>query len=407
MVGNREMNLVFISGGQYPDGGASSNRHMAYARGLVELNNNVTFILLAKQQSADAEFINDGINFICVSPGNKKGKKNIISKLYSNLGSVSKARKKIELLNSEDAIDAIVLLDTHIWILYPFLKFCRKKNIKVFHERTEYPLVVERKGFLGIIHNRMYSKFILPRFDGIYVISLALKNYFNRITENKIPVSIINMVVDPLRFTSGETPNSENQKYLVYCGSMDLDKDGVDILIRSFGKAINESELDKDINLMLIGDNSNVVLYEKLKRIIEESKCTGKVIFTGLMPRQKVPELLINAHALALSRPDNKQAEFGFPTKLGEYLTTGKPVIITRVGEIGLFLKDGENAFLASAGSVDSFSEKISEVFQNYPEALKIGSKGRELVFNEFNYLNQAKKLSGFIEEIVQNHKVK
>ena len=401
------MNLVFISGGQYPDGGASSNRHMAYARGLVELNNNVTFILLAKQQSADAEFINDEINFICVSPGNKKGKKNIISKLYSNLGSVSKARKKIELLNSEDAIDAIVLLDTHIWILYPFLKFCRKKNIKVFHERTEYPLVVERKGFLGIIHNRMYSKFILPRFDGIYVISLALKNYFNRITENKIPVSIINMVVDPLRFTSGETPNSENQKYLVYCGSMDLDKDGVDILIRSFGKAINESELDKDINLMLIGDNSNVVLYEKLKRIIEESKCTGKVIFTGLMPRQKVPELLINAHALALSRPDNKQAEFGFPTKLGEYLTTGKPVIITRVGEIGLFLKDGENAFLASAGSVDSFSEKISEVFQNYPEALKIGSKGRELVFNEFNYLNQAKKLSGFIEEIVQNHKVK
>jgi len=398
------MNLLFISRGQYPDGGAATNRHMAYAKGLVELNNDVTFILLANQQTSDNEFVNDGINFLCVSSINQKEKSSIVSKLFSTFRSVSKARKKIEHLNSKNKIDAVILLDTYVWILYPFLKFCRKKNIRVFHERTEYPLVVERKGFIGKIHNNIYSKFILPRFDGIYVISLALKKYFNSITGNKIPVSIINMVVDPLRFPVKEMQDRGDQKYLVYCGSMDLEKDGVDILIRSFGKAINETGLDKDINLMLIGDNSNLVLRGKLERIIEESKCTGKVIFTGLMPRHRVPEFLINAHALALSRPDSKQAEYGFPTKLGEYLTTGKPVIITRVGEIELFLKDRENAFLANAGSVDSFSEKIEEVFQNYPEALRIGSKGRELVFNEFNYLNQAKKLEVFFEEIVLNH---
>jgi len=395
------MNLFFITSDQYPNGGASSNRHMAYAKGLVTLDNKVTFILLSDQQKPDNGFVEDGINFVSVSSVGKKINDSIAKKLYSTFRSVVNARKQISNFHSKEKIDAVVLLDTYIWILYPFLKFCRNKNIKVFHERTEYPLVVEIKGIIGKVHNMMYSSFVLPKFDGIFVISLALQKYFLDITKNKVPVEILNMVVDPSRFQAYTSSDLSDRKYIVYSGSMDLEKDGVDILIRSFGMAIHELGLDKDIDLMLIGDTSNEFLKAKLDRIIEEARCSERVIFTGLITRQRIPEFLNNAHALALARPDNKQAEGGFPTKLGEYLSTGKPVIITDVGEIGLFLKDGENAFIAHAGNVASFSEKIVQVFKQYPDALRVGEKGRELVFNEFNYVHQANKLVSFIKGIV------
>ena len=48
-----------------------------------------------------------------------------------------------------------------------------------------------------------------------------------------------------------------------------------------------------------------------------------------------------------MARPDSRQARGGFPTKLGEYLATGKPVCVTKVGEITVYLEDNVSAFLA------------------------------------------------------------
>jgi glycosyltransferase involved in cell wall biosynthesis len=401
MTGERTMNLIFISSDQYPDGGAASNRHLAFAKGLVEHNNKVTFILLSNQYKTNLNQGKDGINFIPPPHFANRFKSRIIGKLISTCIAIRKGKKMIINLHSEGKVDAIILFDTYIWILYPFLNLGKKEKIKVFHERTEYPFIVERKGLLGKLHHRIYVSRILHRFDGIVVISNALKRYFIDITKDKVPVSILNMVVDPSRFDFRDISKKDNSRYIAYCGSMEPEKDGVDILIRAFGNAVSEISKPEDISLMLIGDNSNHILQSKLNQIIEESNCSGKIIFTGLITRQKIPEILINADALALARPQSKQAEGGFPTKLGEYLATGKPVIVTDVGEIGVFLKDGYNAFIARAGNINSFSEKIKQVFENYDAAAEIGLNGKKLVYNEFSYLDQAKKLIEFIEPIV------
>ena len=98
-----------------------------------------------------------------------------------------------------------------------------------------------------------------------------------------------------------------------------------------------------------------------LKRLHIENK----VIITGSVKRNEIPALLCNSDILALARPDNKQAEGGFPTKLGEYLATGNLVVVTNVGEIGLFLEDRKNAFISEPGSPEKFSEKLREALLN------------------------------------------
>ena len=60
------MKLIFVSSGQYPNGGAATNRHLAYAKGLKELGHEVEFLLLTEQQWKEKEFDENGIRFSCV-----------------------------------------------------------------------------------------------------------------------------------------------------------------------------------------------------------------------------------------------------------------------------------------------------------------------------------------------------
>jgi glycosyltransferase involved in cell wall biosynthesis len=65
-------------------------------------------------------------------------------------------------------------------------------------------------------------------------------------------------------------------------------------------------------------------------------------------------------------------------------------VVVTNVGEIELFFKDKQNAYISEPNSAEKFSQKLREaLLNNNPQ--QIGNEGKKLVYNEFNYLIQAK----------------
>jgi glycosyltransferase involved in cell wall biosynthesis len=128
---------------------------------------------------------------------------------------------------------------------------------------------------------------------------------------------------------------------------------------------------------MIIGDseNQNSVI-SKFKEDFTRENLIDNVIFTGLIPYKQIPEKLKSCDVLVLARPSGTQAEAGFPTKLGEYLASKKPVVITKVGDIPAFFTDGFNALLAEPDSPGSVANKISWVKDNPDEAAVIAQNG-------------------------------
>ena len=96
---------------------------------------------------------------------------------------------------------------------------------------------------------------------------------------------------------------------------------------------------------------------------------------------------------LVLARPDNDQAKYGFPTKLGEYLLSGRPVVLTNVGNISDFLLDGQSAYIAQPGNIISISDKMIEVSSNKDLAEQIAKKGKEVALKKFNSSIETAKL--------------
>jgi len=100
-----------------------------------------------------------------------------------------------------------------------------------------------------------------------------------------------------------------------------------------------------------------------------------------------------------LARPNNIQAENAFPTKLGEYLASSTPVVVTAVGEIPNYLKDGKSAFIAKPGDSENFANKIEEALSDYENALQVGINGRRVAETHFNNKIQTVKIIKFIQE--------
>ena len=380
------MKLIFISSGQYPNGGAATNRHLAYSKGLIELGHEVEFILLKKQQWDENEIKFNQVKFTCVS-SKKTNNLSKIKKIQLHFKSINKAVDMLKRINEEKRISVLILLDPSIPILIPLINQGKRLGLKIFHERTEYPFMVADKSILGKIDLNIYLRFIVKKFDGLYVINHALKNYFSTLTKSDI--IIVNMIVDPSRFEHLQNKSDNENPVITYCGTLEGDKDGVPILLKSFAIIANEFPF---VKLQLIGSLNNEMTKQKMKSLVQELKIEDRVVFTGRISREEMPKFLKNSDILALARPDNKQAEGGFPTKLGEYLATGNPVVITNVGEIGLFLSDKVNAYIAEPDNAEKFSEKLREALSD-TNRTRIGLEGKKLVDTEFNYLTQAKKL--------------
>ena len=271
-----------------------------------------------------------------------------------------------------------------------FFHVLGKKGVKVVHEKTEHPDVYHFKGF-----NVERYKREIAEIDGLFVISTALKDYYVSLGVPEEKITIVNMTVDNTRFFG--LKRSPSEKYIAYCGSVSNNKDGVDELIKAFA-IVHKSQ--PDVKLYIIGkvlDNDDTLGNIKL---IETLGIKDYVVFTGVIPSSKMPQMLKNALILALDRPDSLQAQCGFPTKLGEYLLTENPVVVTKVGDIPLFLKDGESALLADERNPQQFASKVIWALDHPEAAAKIGKAGAEVALKEFNYLTETTKILNVINNL-------
>ena len=218
--------------------------------------------------------------------------------------SIRNSIRIIKTIHRENKIDAMILLPVLLRDLIPYILLAKTINAKLLHERTEYPFMVAGgKEISDKLRLNIYLYIILRQFDGIYVISNTLKKYFNNVLKSGVRVEVINMIVDSGRFNGAELKPDNEFKYIAYCGKLNSEKDGVDILVESYCRSVTEGKIPSVVKLMLIGDFVSDAFRTSLQSIINEKNCAGNIIFTGKMEREKIPPLLNNASALALARP--------------------------------------------------------------------------------------------------------
>lgn len=240
------------------------------------------------------------------------------------------------------------------------------KGRKIVREINEWPLSVtwnesRLKQWIEI--------HILPKlFDGAICISDVLVDFWKEHGRKGVPILKLPILVDVEEVETDQGLRSQvssGRPYVCYAGGMTETKDGVNTLRKAMDGV--------DAELIMV---------------------SGKT-------HEEAISIMKNADCLVLARPDSLQARAGFPTKLGEYLATGRPVVVTKVGEIPRYLEDGVNAYLAESGSAESVREKILEVLKDSERAERIGAAGKEVAKRCFDWRVHAEELRAWLKQFI------
>ncbi len=235
---------------------------------------------------------------------------------------------------------------------------------------------------------------VLDHIDYFVVITNTLIEYYRKLTKNKgAKFFHLPMIVDLKRFQNTRYSLSYKNPYIAFTGTYTNLKDGVDILIKSFGKIASTYP---DYHLYLAGFYHPDIKIQK--KIIAELGLEDRITYLGVLDKNKIPVFICNADLLVLSRPDSYQAQGGFPTKLGEYLATSKPVCVTKVGEIPNYLEDNVSAYMAEPGNIDSFADAMNRALVDKKHSVQVGLYGRKVAEKCFNNELEIERFLEFLE---------
>jgi len=393
------VNIVIVCRFPFPTGYSGTNRIISYSRGLIELGNKVKVLIINRTENKNniknkkPKGIYNGIEFEYISKNTVKPNSKFVKALYL-LQDLIKSYMWLIKFSKELPIDILLISSDLCYDVFLFSSLKKTKFInKVFWIVDEYPSPIRYGGKSISFISLFLYKLSLKKINGLISMTKAVRDFYKKISDFNFPSLIMPMTVEPERFIYSRD-NQQNLKIITYIGNLEIYKDSLDILIEAFSLFCKERT---DYKLWLVGEGKDMQI---LKHKVDQMRLSDYIVFLGSKTREEIEKILSLSNILVLSRTKNKRSEGGFPTKLGEYLASGKPVIITNVGEISDYLTDKVNAFIVEPNNIEAFANCLLYVANHYDEAIKVGLEGKKLTESVFNYKTQAIRMYEFFKEV-------
>lgn len=227
--------------------------------------------------------------------------------------------------------------------------------------------------------------------DAVLCISAHLYEKMKKITNQKIPVHFLPISVDLKKFDL--RPYQIPDKFKIFYGGSFGAKDGLEYLIKSFEKVYLKHD-----NIVLIltgrGHESDV---RPITNLIKNSPAKKNIHFKGFLSSDAYYNLINDCDIFVMSRVNSNFANAGFPFKLGEFLSVGRAVISTNVGDVPKYLTNDENALVINPNSVIELEAALLCILNKPKDIIRLGTKARKTAEDSFD----SKKVSQELFQIL------
>lgn len=398
------MCIHFYINSSFPYGMAAAKRILCYAKGLMAKGNEVDIVICQKcfERGGDdgqpSKGVFKGIPYIYVCGKYKHAKKYRLLRGLDYLV-VDYIRSFFYALIHIHKGDRVFVYFYPIFLQLLILIASKLKRAKVVKETCEHPLA------LGNVNSKWHKfckwfefNFIMPQYDGFIVISQDLDKFVQKYKSNKAKSIIVPILVEDIfkRKSLFALKNEYDVPYIIHTGTMYEQKDSISKILHVFSRFKKETGFN--CRLVFTGPQAN----EKCSYLplIKSLGIENDVDLLGMINPERVISLQYFAAMTIIYKSDNLQTRNCFPTKLGEMLICGTPVITTTVGDANIYLKNGESAFIIEPDDEDSLIGYIKYVLDNPECARRIGEAGKTVAKKYFNPLYQGQRLSEFYKSL-------
>jgi glycosyltransferase involved in cell wall biosynthesis len=383
----------------FPHGSGATARIHAYARGLAAAGTDVGVVCLRSTEYGEENALNrsargvyEGVPFE-YSAGSPYRENTFARRRLRDVRSALRFRRLVRGARGQAPADVILFSNSALWIATAVFA-CRAAGSVCVLEKSEYPFIYSRKTVRKRVWSWFFTRAFYKFFDGVIVISTYLEEYFLARVRRGAKVIRIPILVDMRDFSEERIGDGRNRRNLCYVGNLGH-KGEVDDLLDAFCKI--EARFP-EWSLSVIGDGRDPSALAGFRSRVSAMGLSDRIQFVGRVARDALPGFYREAGAFALPRASGLFSTAGFPTKLGEYLASGRPVIVTATGDIPLFLTDGVDAFLVPPDDNEAFAARLADVFADPAMAYAVGLRGRETARQRFETRSQCVRLAEFIQ---------
>lgn len=372
------MYVLMITPNKFPNGDAGAVRDGYFAKIYQEIGYDVFHIGMG-EASSTGEY--RGVKYCSVYKENKS----LAQKVKNSLGYIKQIEHVYADIVEEKGLPSLI----HIYdIPKSGIEWVRQiamnNGIPVIHDSVEWYSPCEFKygifAYPYIMKNRTNTKLIRNPFSVIAISTYLEKHFSNEgLATIRIPV-----IMDPKEYYPKDRDSTGKIK-IVYAGSP-AKKDYLSECIVAYAKL---SDIEKlKFEFIILGATADFV-----KSCTETGTIPIGIKALGRVPREKVISYLADADFSILLRPANERyAKAGFPTKSVEAMMNGCAMLCNVTSDLGLYLKDGENAILVEECSVEAMYKAFIRVSQLSCEELnslrKAARKTAELKFDYRIYID-------------------
>lgn len=381
--------ILYVGGFELPDKNAAAHRVLANGKILNALGHEVFFmgVSISKIYETDvlktASLRNYGTDYKVTYPDNKID-------WFRYLSNVTNVLKIIEINN----IDTIIAYNYPALQLYKLFKYCKKNNIKLISDCTEWEISNGGILFRAIKNLDTYfrMKIIQPKLNGIIAISGFLFNYYSAVNRNVIFVPPLIDKSDPKWEIDKIEAKNNKLRTIIYAGRPGHNKDFLGKIIQALIILKKSTKIDFLFEIMGITLDEYNFIWKDAKlpdEMAENIKFHGKVSNSIVIQRLKEVDFSI------FIREDNLKNRAGFPTKFVESFAAGTPVLTNKLSDISQFLDEGKNGFYLNISSNSELSKSIETALSLNRSDIDIMKKkcSENFKFNYEEYISEFQKL--------------
>ena len=258
-------------------------------------------------------------------------------------------------------------------------------------DACELPSGFVREGPRRSLHRRLYAS-IVRRLDGILCVSTRLERHWATHARG-VPQLRVPILVD---VAATRAVPARDARSVLYAGNL---AHAVEVmaLVEAFAELAKRVP---DARLEVLGDDPGTDAIERFRGVASALGVGERVCFRGAVARGAAAEASAAAAVLALPRPKTPWSEAGLSAKLADYLATGRPVVVTGIGDIPLYLEDGVSALVVPPDDPARFAAALRDALADPARADAIGRRGREVALAAFDTRVHGPRLVAFFASL-------
>ena len=187
--------------------------------------------------------------------------------------------------------------------------------------------------------------------------------------------------------------------YVVYAGNLHVWQ-GVDVLLHAFAQLVNKFP---NCRLLIVGgqDEPNKDAY---KRLAHELRITDYAHFIPFVPYEQSALYIAAADVcVAPYMPSYCEHGGGSPLKLYAYLSCGRPVVLSDLGEFvdADLVRNNGAGILVPPADPQALAEAIAKLLSDPTLRSEMGKRGREAILNGYTWDHNAERIEKVLESVM------